>query len=295
MVLLVLLVGRRAATADAGAGPPPAQWAVEAVPLWLDAALAAQRRVAVVGGRGGETANSAVEEAGVEALAAGPPVRPLRMPELAVGWPALVAWENCSAFLGRHGGALQHARWPGGGRQLGVLARRVSVRGFVGEMARPEAGLLFDGSTVGVGGEWEIPSEVAKAGAVDSFLSVGGGGKGLPFHNHQAAWEAVVVGLKLFVLLEPHLAGAGAAPGWLLLRPLAELLQPGGQLAGALERGRLPESAGGRRLWFETPHWQCRAGSRTVEDNVRLRRAAGSVCCARGNRSSCRPTGTTPR
>ena len=50
-------------------------------------------------------------------------------------------------------------------------------------------------------------------------LSIGASGVGLPWHNHEAAWEAVVHGRKLFLLLPPMLARPGPPVEELYLPP----------------------------------------------------------------------------
>eukprot|EP01051_Picozoa_sp_SAG22_P022229 SAG22_NODE_5246_length_1054_cov_0.832461_1_plen_320_part_10 len=203
------------------------RWAAEPVPDWLAEQLAGARAGTEVELGGGSMASAALATA---------------------AWPALNgSWADKPRFLRAHGPSHQLARWPTGGRQVGVLARPVTVRSFVATMPSPDSGLLFDGSTAGLaGGEWAIPELVAAAGAADPLISIGPSGRGLPFHNHQAAWEAVVVGAKLFVLFEPT---ATSLPGWLLLRPLSELLRrPDGPLSRALASGRLPAEAGGHAV-----------------------------------------------
>ena len=55
----------------------------------------------------------------------------------------------------------------------------------------------------GLDDRFAVPPLMHEAGLNDTILSVGAAGAGLPFHNHAAAWQSVVHGQKLFLLLPP--------------------------------------------------------------------------------------------
>lgn len=97
-------------------------------------------------------------------------------------------------------------RWPIGINQFGSLQRRVPLDTFIEkQMSAPESGLLFDSiskEAVEAAGI-DIPSVLTDRGLDDIILSVGGKKKGLPFHNHAAAWQTVLSGRKLFLFLPP--------------------------------------------------------------------------------------------
>lgn len=70
-------------------------------------------------------------------------------------------------------------------------------------MQDPSAGLVFtklqltdDGMDL-----TPTPKPFATAGLTSMTTSFGGVGKGLPFHNHASAWQAVVVGAKRYAVL----------------------------------------------------------------------------------------------
>ena len=161
---------------------------------------------------------------------------------LASDWGALQRWRQPAEFLREFGQLSRLVRWPGGANQLGILSRRASIEQYMGSMGAPSAGLLFD-SAVGEGVDWDVPAELRRHGLNDTILSVGPDGVGLPFHNHASAWQTVVTGRKLFVLLPPMSTGEGS---WiqhdegfvdvlaeLLLQSPATLL-PAGRLAALL-------------------------------------------------------------
>eukprot|EP01052_Picozoa_sp_SAG31_P054062 SAG31_NODE_14182_length_823_cov_1.020718_1_plen_183_part_01 len=117
-------------------------WHEEKVPTWLASQLAGASQGSALAP---SILNLVREDIMVEL-----PQSPLLFPrEAGSPWPALEKWVNQSTFLQAYGNAKQHARWPTGGRQVGVLARPVTIQSYVDTMAVSEAGLLFDGSTVG--------------------------------------------------------------------------------------------------------------------------------------------------
>ena len=59
------------------------------------------------------------------------------------------AWSSPADFVRNVGPRVAQVRYPTGANQLGIIARNVSIKTFVGggQMRRPRAGLLFDGET----------------------------------------------------------------------------------------------------------------------------------------------------
>ena len=51
--------------------------------------------------------------------------------------------------------------------------------------------------------DWWVPELMAEGGITNPGISLGPSRAGLPWHNHDAAWQAVVRGAKLFLLLPP--------------------------------------------------------------------------------------------
>jgi hypothetical protein len=94
-------------------------------------------------------------------------------------------------------------RWPSGANVFGIVARKASIAKFVagGEMRHPEGGLLFDNAPLPEG--LHVPAVFAQTKLNDTVLSIGGAGAGFPFHNHATAWQSVIHGAKLFLLLPP--------------------------------------------------------------------------------------------
>ena len=100
-------------------------------------------------------------------------------------------------------------RWPIGINQFGSCERQVeSVSHFFeNEMMKPDGGLLFDEIDLASA---QVAFDINESQANpfgglsnDLILSVGGPEKGLPFHNHAAAWQTVISGRKLFLFLPP--------------------------------------------------------------------------------------------
>lgn len=109
-----------------------------------------------------------------------------------------------------HSGRLwKTVRWPIGINQFGSCERQVkSVSHFFEtEMMKPDGGLLFDeislASAQSAFGINESQANPFGGLSNDLILSVGGPEKGLPFHNHAAAWQTVISGRKLFLFLPP--------------------------------------------------------------------------------------------
>ena len=127
----------------------------------------------------------------------------------AEGWRAPEAWADRGAFKQRHGGAAHEVRWPAGGRQVGILSRNSTVGAYLDDMRHPGAGMMFGATTVGRGTgharEWATPKLFARRGwrLDEAILSLAPSKMGLPFHNHGSAWETVVVGRKLVVIIPP--------------------------------------------------------------------------------------------
>ena len=67
----------------------------------------------------------------------------------------------------------------------------------------------LDGCSLGLGeaeavtAEWWHPPLMAAGGVTNPGISIGPSRGGLPWHNHDAAWQAVARGAKLFLLLPP--------------------------------------------------------------------------------------------
>jgi hypothetical protein len=148
---------------------------------------------------------------------------PVHIRGAAANWSAAERWGTKAQFAQLHGDKRRQARWAGGGNQFGILARSTTVRAYLTAMGTEEAagreGLLFD-KGLGQAHDWSIPPVFARAGLNDTVVSVGAAGQGLPFHNHASAWQTVVVGRKVFLLLPP--LSANTSESWLRPEPWFE-------------------------------------------------------------------------
>ena len=183
--------------------------------------------------------------------------RPLLLTNATAGWAAHgAAWEK-PELLRRYGGVSAAVRWAVGTRQFGLIEREESLGRYAQTISSadeegdaepgPRAGMLFgnlcdvkqlDGCTLGLGSgpeaedgkaQWWMHAVLAQAGLTNPGVSLGPSGAGLPWHNHDAAWQAVVRGAKLFLLLPPlapppatdgpAIASLGAALGRFFLPP----------------------------------------------------------------------------
>jgi hypothetical protein len=172
--------------------------------------------------------------------------KPLVLTGMADGWDAPTSWQSKKHFAATYGHARRQVRWPGGGNQIGILARETTVREYLEEMgtaaAKGREGLMFDrqlglhsnvsnardgaGPSPGPVPAWAIPPLFARAGMTDPIVSIGPAGAGLPFHNHASAWQTTVVGRKAFLLLPPlhrspppNSTGGESALSWLRPEP----------------------------------------------------------------------------
>lgn len=115
-------------------------------------------------------------------------------------------WTNRSAFQARYGHLIHEVRWPIGSRQVGILSRKSSVKDYMMHMnsSTSSMGMMFSSGTP----LWNTPSLFSgatnKRWKLDApIFSLAATKVGLPFHNHGSAWEQVVVGKKLFLLMPP--------------------------------------------------------------------------------------------
>ena len=149
--------------------------------------------------------------------------QPLRIRGAAANWSATERWSSKVQFSELYGKNRRQARWAGGGNQFGILARSTTVQDYLAEMGTEEAagreGLLFDRG-LGEAHDWAIPPMFARTGLNDTVVSVGAAGQGLPFHNHASAWQTVIVGRKVFLLLPP--LSTNTSESWLRPEPWFE-------------------------------------------------------------------------
>lgn len=148
---------------------------------------------------------------------------PLRIHGAAANWSAIERWSSKVQFSELFGKNRRQARWAGGGNQFGILARSTTVEDYLAEMGTEDAagreGLLFDRG-LGEKRDWAIPPIFARTGLNDTVVSVGAAGQGLPFHNHASAWQTIVVGRKVFLLLPP--LSTNTSESWLRPEPWFE-------------------------------------------------------------------------
>lgn len=97
--------------------------------------------------------------------------------------------------------ARHSVRFPVGASQLGVLTRESTLRDFLDGRAEPDAGLLFDSAPAQARSSVTLPAAIEALGLDEAIMSVGGTRRGLPFHNHAAAWQQVLLGRKLYFTL----------------------------------------------------------------------------------------------
>jgi hypothetical protein len=142
--------------------------------------------------------------------------RPLLLPRLASGWPAVSnistrRWSK--ARLRELAASASHAvRWPVGQRAFGLVGAECRLDAYLDSaMGRTvqwsaAAGslLMFGRTNVGVDElDWLVPERFARRQLSSRVLSVGGSTAGLALHNHGEAFEAVIIGNKLVVFLPP--------------------------------------------------------------------------------------------
>ena len=103
--------------------------------------------------------------------------------------------------------------------ELGAFLRNAS--------ASAEGLLLFGRTALGVeSGDWPIPDPFSRRTLTSSMLSAGPRGAGLALHNHGEAFEAVMVGAKLWLFLPPLLASLEAPPEQVAARTRVQMMPP---------------------------------------------------------------------
>jgi tetratricopeptide (TPR) repeat protein len=142
------------------------------------------------------------------------------VPALLVGasnnWRANIVFADKFEFLKKYGGVKVPVRWPAGAWTWGLIERIATVEEYVKSMHEPEAGMLFgnackveesDQCAIGYvpagGRDWHGPAVMDDADTNEPGLSLAPSRRGLPWHNHESAWESVAVGKKLVLLLPP--------------------------------------------------------------------------------------------
>ena len=114
------------------------------------------------------------------------------------------------------------------------------------DSASAEGLLLFGRTALGVeSGDWPIPGAFSRRNLTSPMLSAGPRGAGLALHNHGEAFEAVVVGAKLWLFLPPLPAPLESPPGQVAARTRVQMM-PTHELVSlaADERAALLRAAG---------------------------------------------------
>lgn len=141
--------------------------------------------------------------------------RPLLLPQLASGWPAVSnstrRWSK--ARLRELADSANHAvRWPVGQRAFGLVSAECRLDAYLDSTMERSApwpataisSLMFGRTNVGVDEvDWMVPELFARRQLSSRILSVGRSGAGLGLHNHGEAFEAIIIGHKLVVFLPP--------------------------------------------------------------------------------------------